>query len=832
MSTPAVSSRNERPRVHGKFIYVGDSQFWIKGVTYGTFRPDKNGMQFPEAEKVRQDFALMEACGFNAVRVYTVPPRWLLDIALQHNLRVMAGIPWEQHITFLDDPKRISDIKQRVKAAVESIERHPAILFYAIGNEIPSSIVRWHGREKVEKFLFELYSIVKTVDPDGLVTYVNFPTTEYLQLPFLDLICFNVYLESEEKLSAYLARLQNIADDLPLVMAEIGLDSMRNGEEKQADVLDWQVRTAFAAGCSGSFIFAWTDEWYRGGHDIEDWDFGVTTRERKPKKALKSLQAAFSGIPFPKAMQWPKISVIVCSFNGSRTIRDTLEALRKVQYPDFEVIVVNDGSTDKTPDIAKEYNVRLITTENRGLSNARNTGCNAAESQLIVYTDDDAYPDPNWLTYLAHAFMTSDYVCIGGPNLPPLDDGFVAECIAHAPGGPVHVLLSDTEAEHVPGCNMAFRKSALLAIGGFDPKYRVAGDDVDVCWRLMEKGWKIGFNPAAIVWHHRRNSAKTYWRHQKGYGKAEALLEEKWPEKYNAAGYMSWPGRLYGKGHTVPLLSQKWRVYQGTWGSAYFQSIYEPALGTLTSLSLMPEWFVIMGFLSLLSIAGVFWAPLLLALPLLAVALGISIVQSIRSTRKAFLRKKPFIDPERHKKFLLTASFHFIQPLARLVGRLQHGLTPWRYHTFAGYKIPKGRTIKIWSEHWNDSSIWLEKLEQLLKKDHVPCSRGNDYDEWDFEVRGGLLGSVKLLMAVEEHGAGKQYLRFRLTPSFSKIALGFTLFFAVLACLALSAQAWIASLFMGCIALIVLLRTLLDGAIASAFVLKSLENLKSLANHA
>ena len=117
---------------------------------------------------------------------------------------------------------------------------------------------------------------------------------------------------------------------------------------------------------------------------------------------------------------------------------------------------------------------------------------------------------------------------------------FIAECVASSPGGPVHVLQSDQEAEHIPGCNMAFRRDCLQEIGGFDEQFRVAGDDVDVCWRIQERGWKLGFSPAAMVWHHRRNSLRTYWKQQKGYGKAEALLENKWPEKYNAAGHITW----------------------------------------------------------------------------------------------------------------------------------------------------------------------------------------------------------------------------------------------------------------------------------------------------
>ena len=84
------------------------------------------------------------------------------------------------------------------------------------------------------------------------------------------------------------------------------------------------------------------------------------------------------------------------------------------------------------------------------------------------------------------------------------------------------MLLDDVEAEHIPGCNMAFRREALEEIGGFDPVYRAAGDDVDVCWRLQKLGHRIGWSPAAMVWHFRRNTVKDYLNQQRGYGKAEA----------------------------------------------------------------------------------------------------------------------------------------------------------------------------------------------------------------------------------------------------------------------------------------------------------------------
>ncbi len=227
----------------------------------------------------------------------------------------------------------------------------------------------------------------------------------------------------------------------------------------------------------------------------------------------------------------------------------------------------------------------MISIPNGGLSNARNVGMRAAKGEIVAYIDDDAVPDPQWLTYLAATFLSTDHVGVGGPNIPPADDGPIAECVANSPGGPVHVLLTDQEAEHIPGCNMAFRKAALEAIGGFDAQFRIAGDDVDLCWRLQQRGWTLGFNPAAMVWHHRRNSVKSYWKQQLNYGKAEGYLERKWPEKYNAAGHVPWAGRLYFKGFEQLLGCFRGRIYQGTWGSALFQSIYQPAPSLLWSLA-------------------------------------------------------------------------------------------------------------------------------------------------------------------------------------------------------------------------------------------------------
>jgi O-antigen biosynthesis protein len=824
-STNRINSnqKNSRPRVRGKFVFVGDEKFYVRGVTYGPLPPDAQGGQFGDWESARRDLIQIAASGINTIRTYTVPPGWFLDLAWENRLRIMVSLPWEQHISFLDDSLRVESIKDKIRLGVRACAAHPAILCYAIGNEIPARIVRWYGARRIERFLKTLYRVAKTEDPTGLVTYVNYPSTEYLRLPFLDFVCFNVFLEAKDALDAYLARLQNLAGDQPLLLTEIGLDSRRNGEQAQADSLDWQVRTVFENGCAGAFVFAWTDEWHRGGFDIEDWDFGLVTRDREPKAALAAVRKAFAEVPFKKNVEMPRISVVVCSYNGARTIRDCFDGLRNLDYPNYEVIVVNDGSQDRTAVITTEYGFRLINTENRGLSSARNTGAEAATGEIVAYIDDDAYPDPQWLSYLAATFRNPAYGAVGGPNIAPPGDGAIAHCVAHSPGGPVHVLLNDRDAEHIPGCNMAFRKSALMEIGGFDPRFRTAGDDVDVCWRILDQGWKIGFNPAAMVWHHRRNSLRAYWRQQKGYGRAEALLEAKWPEKYNSMGHFTWTGRLYGNGLTRALGFRRGRIYQGSWGAALFQSIYEPASNGFTSLPLMPEWYLLISALALISALGFSWRPLFGAVPALTLAIIAVLFQAIRSARQAASRAHSREKIQNAGSLGLIALLHLVQPLARLIGRVRSGLTLWRRRGRVGIAGPWLRKFSIWSETWHSNHEWLAAIESELIRNGAILRRGGDFDHWDLEVRGGLFGSARTLMGIEEHGGGKQLVRFRTWPAASPIKLVPPFVLLALATGAALSQAPVAAVVVTLLFVMLLSRTLEECAAAAGMILRVLD---------
>ena len=810
-----------RPSVRGKFLFAGGQKFYASGVTYGPFRPDQDGCTYRTPEVVRRDFVAMRANGINAVRTYTAPPRWLLDVAQEQGLRVLAGVglAGEQLVAFLDDRRLTRGVRERCASDVRACASHPAVLGYAIGNEIPAPIVRWHGRARVERFLAELCELTKQQDPDALVTYVNYPTTEYLQTPFVDFHAFNVYLESNARLAAYLARLQNLAGEKPLVMAEIGLDGLRNGVRAQARSIESQIRAAFVAGCAGTFVFSWTDDWHTGGAQIDNWRFGITDVDRRPKPALSRVRRAFEQMPFAPQPQCPLVSVIVCTCNGSLTIRQCLEAIGRLQYANYEVIVVDDGSTDATAEIVGGFDVRLISTENRGLSSARNSGLRAATGAIVAYVDDDAYPDPHWLSYLVHTFTTTDHAGVGGPNLLPPEDGPVARCVANAPGGPTHVLLTDELAEHIPGCNMAFRATLLRDVGGFDRQFRIAGDDVDVCWRLQQQGHTLGFHPAAVVWHHRRNSIRGYLRQQLNYGRAESMLEAKWPEKYNAIGHVSWRGRLYGGGAGAGTGFWRSRVYHGVWGSQPFQSLYTPAT-TFAGLPLMPEWYLLVVALVGVAALGTAWRPLLAAAPLALLALATSVTQAIRAARQAAggsYANGPGCR-QRAKFVALTALLHLLQPVVRLWGRLSYGLTPWRRRRRGRLPFlslsPLPRCDTAWSENWEAAEQRLSAVEQMIRCQLIPQRRGGDFDDWDLEVRDGVLATARTRMAIEQYPGGRQYIRFRTWPKCYAPIVVAILTIATLAVCAAARGAPLAAAVLGSVTILLVLRAAGDAAAA------------------
>ena len=807
-----MPSPDARAIADGKFLQIGGSRFLVKGVTYGTFAPDAQGYQFPPRERVAEDFRLMAELGINTVRTYTPPRPDLLDEAARNGLRVIVGLPWAQHVAFLDDRRLARGIRRDIVNQARSLGGHPAVLMMALGNEIPPGVVRWHGNIRVERFLRHLYEEAKSASPDSLFTYVNFPPTEFLDLSFFDVCSFNVYLHREPELRAYLARLQHVAGHKPLLLAEAGADSIREGEDGQAEITAMHIRTAFAEGACGAVAYAWTDEWWRGGHDIHDWKFGLVDCERRPKPAAAAVAKAFVDAPFSPETKatWPRVSVVVCAYNAADTLEDNLASIDKLTYPDFEIIVVNDGSRDATGDIARRHpRVRLVEIPNSGLSAARNVGLAEATGEIVAYTDSDTRVDPDWLTFLVQPFLNSDVVGSGGPNVVPKDDSPIAQCIARAPGGPTHVLLDDRTAEHVPGCNMAFRRDALLAIGGFNPVYLRAGDDVDVCWRLQSRGWKIGFAPAALVWHHHRSSIQAYWRQQVGYGEGETWLMAHHPEKF-LDGNMLWHGRIYSP---LPFVRSLWgtRINSGVWGTAAFPSIYRADLHPFAFMPHSIRWQVISSILTLAGVTvallhGHQWAAgLLLSCGLVGLAVTITknVAYAMRSDMTSLRGSRLWYRG-------MVAYLHFLQPIARLRGQIRGMLSPpatqlphIEPQTSKGPRPSlreAGRSLALlsgtviedcfWSEAWTSADRFLSRLTDWLRRSRAVRSIEIDdgwSDDRDVSVIIGRWGWIDIRALAEEHGGGKTLVRVgtHLRPTtfgvVSSVALGAALLVAAYA---------------------------------------------------
>ena len=320
-------------------------------------------------------------------------------------------------------------------------------------------------------------------------------------------------------------------------------------------------------------------------------------------------------------------------------------------------------------------------------------------------------------------------------------------------------------------------------------------------------------------WHHRRNSLSMYWKQQQGYGRAEALLEEKWPERYNTLGHIAWGGQLYGRGFTLPIPAARASVYGGVWGSAAYQSLYAPAPLTWLTLPLMPEWWYLVAALGVVTLLGLSWAPLFAFAPLFLLALAAPLAQAALAAARASFPVPPANAREAWQRRLITFFMHLQQPVARLIGRRKHGLTPWRRRgdaSAAPATAPIASATQVWSETWHASETWVERAEDALRSRGFIVARGGNTDEWDLDVRGGVLGSLRARFALEEHGAGKQLVRLHTRLRTPSLATGATAVCAVLALGAALGGAVVAATALGLAAALLVRRTQADQAHARA----------------
>jgi hypothetical protein len=234
-------------------------------------------------------------------------------------------------------------------------------------------------------------------------------------------------------------------------------------------------------------------------------------------------------------------------------------------------------------------------------------------------------------------------------------------------------------------------------------------------------------------------------------------------------------------------------VYYGTWGSELFQSLYSPRAGALSSLLVAPEWHLWIAALALMSIAGLAWAPLLFAAPLLLAALGVTLVASGVGAARARSVIRPIPRRLRATGWAFATFLHLIQPLARTRGRL--GGRAQRARSQARrFALPLPRAFREWTDARQPGEKRLTEIEARLRAEGAIVTRGGVYDRWDLQARHGFSGAVRIRIGIEEHGAGHQLVRVELTPGYSRGALSLIAVLVALSLIALVDGAHVAVL--------------------------------------
>jgi glycosyltransferase involved in cell wall biosynthesis len=212
----------------------------------------------------------------------------------------------------------------------------------------------------------------------------------------------------------------------------------------------------------------------------------------------------------------PSISVVIPCYNGEGFLAAAIQSVQRQTSPPLEVIVVDDGSTDHTRQVASRFPVRVLSHgRNRGVAAARNTGLAQARGEIIAYLDSDCEAAPTNLERIAAAFSEEDVVAVGGQEFDgdrrTVYDRYRLRFYRQSLGP--RYLRS---VPSLPGHSFSFRTRVLREVGGFRSPFLTAGEDIDTTWQLHRRGFRLVYDPEIRVFHHRteglRGLHRTVWR--------------------------------------------------------------------------------------------------------------------------------------------------------------------------------------------------------------------------------------------------------------------------------------------------------------------------------
>lgn len=238
-----------------------------------------------------------------------------------------------------------------------------------------------------------------------------------------------------------------------------------------------------------------------------------------------------------------RVTVIVPAYNATTTISECLEALQHQSVPadEYEVIVVDDGSSDGTKEIAARYSVSLLTQVHRGVASARNLGIDRARGEIILFTDADCVPAHDWVEKLMQVFCAPEISGAKGIYRTHQRE-LIARFVQIEYENKYDKMKKERYIDFVDTYCAAYRKSVFSKDGGFDPTFHRSGEDIEFSYRLAERGHKLVFVPQAIVYHRHVNSIWAYIKRKFYVGYWRVLM------------YRKHPGKIWKDSHTPQFL--------------------------------------------------------------------------------------------------------------------------------------------------------------------------------------------------------------------------------------------------------------------------------------
>ena len=712
----------------GKFFSRAGVKFFLKAIRLSDVKP---ALDLSQRLLLKHRLQSLQAAHTTALVLNEAQAESLLDLATYTGFQALVELTLKPED--LLESGRARETITRITRTVNSWRNHPSLIGYLIDCSIAPEQLRMLGVERLRRVLNRVTREIHSRDGRALVALKHRPSTIALATRSEDFLYAEVGGLSASELAPFVVALHNLAMARPVV---IEFPQAVAGQGAEQDEL---VATAFGVGAAGVVAPAVatpaTANWL-AARPVEQ----MRSDEVSPFISL-------NGTCPPRPSRTPMVSVVICAYNAERTMLPCLESLRRLKYPNYEVVIVDDGSRDRTADIAKGFpEFRLIRQPNKGLSVARNVGLHAARGEIIAYTDSDCVVDPDWLTLMVHTMVDGDFDGCGGPNYAPHEEGRVEACVAAAPGAPCHVLVADNRAEHLAGCNMVFTKAALVAVGGFDAQFTSAGDDVDICWRMLDTGFTLGYCPAAFVWHFRRNTVKAYYGQQRGYGRAEAALYLKYPSRFNALGQIKWHGTIPGLAATVPGALRR-RI---GWSrpDVATQTVHEEVPCILSFLPQTLAWNLVFAAAAVFS-----WFAGFTILPALAM-LSLGLIWALYYAWQAPLEKCHASPGSR----LLVAYLAWSGPIVRTWTRWKTRMSVPSTGSEAQPRqrpalrlLDRSLHLSYWNETWTTRESLLERLMRRLSRGGLVVTQDPGWNDYDLEVRPDPWTRLHFKTADEEH---------------------------------------------------------------------------------